>query len=303
MLANVSVIIPAFNAQNFIGTAVCSALEQDNVNVEVVVIDDRSSDDTSATVQRLAEQDRRIRLVQNMYQQGPAGARNTGLEVATGEWIAVLDADDTMSSGRLSTMVEHARLSRCDVLADNLSLVDYQSKKVLGQAFDPAWMDEQQYLTLEVLLKQDWPGKHQSKGIGFLKPILSARYLANANVNYDEDIWSGEDLLFYARLLDSGAKFILLSEALYNYSLRPGSISSSWTATRQLIDVNARISKLGSAVGTGIDFHQRAQAFWYQQFSQSVKQHRLKPAVIAAIHLDPVLATKALVRAALKRVI
>ena len=244
MLVDVSVIIAAFNARDFISTAIQSALGQQHINVEVIVVNDRSLDDTNLLVCGLSRSDNRVRLLQNKYQQGPAGARNTGLEAATGEWIAVLDADDEMHPCRLAIMVERARSLHCGVLADNLLLVNHSDKKVIGPAFDQSWMSEERYLTLSTLLQRDWPGKHQSRGLGFLKPLISSKLLSSSKIRYDEDIWSGEDLLLYARLLDFGAKFLLLPECLYLYSVRPGSISSEWAATRQLIIVNKLISEL-----------------------------------------------------------
>jgi teichuronic acid biosynthesis glycosyltransferase TuaG len=87
----VSVIIPSYNYGRFVTQAVDSALAQTYANVEVIVVDDGSTDDTRA---RLAPYGDRIRYI---YQenQGLSAARNTGIRHATGEWIAFLDSDDT----------------------------------------------------------------------------------------------------------------------------------------------------------------------------------------------------------------
>ena len=86
----VSVIIPAYNAAAFVREAVDSALAQTHPNIEVIVVDDSSTDETPAI---LAAYGDRIR-VHRQPNTGVGGARNTGARLATGEWVAFLDADD-----------------------------------------------------------------------------------------------------------------------------------------------------------------------------------------------------------------
>jgi len=88
--ALISVVIPAFNYGHFVGDAVDSALAQTYRDIEVIVVDDGSTDDTQRVLKRFGS---RIRYV---YQnnRGLSAARNTGVRLANGDWIALLDADD-----------------------------------------------------------------------------------------------------------------------------------------------------------------------------------------------------------------
>ncbi|MFP4140153.1 MAG: glycosyltransferase family 2 protein [Planctomycetota bacterium] len=97
----VSVILPAFNAANTIASAIQSVREQTFGDWELIVVDDGSSDETWTIVSDLTaerENERAIRLEQN---QGLAAARNTAIAAARGEWIALLDADDTWTPEKL----------------------------------------------------------------------------------------------------------------------------------------------------------------------------------------------------------
>jgi glycosyltransferase involved in cell wall biosynthesis len=87
----VSVVMPAYNAQLTVAASVRTALAQEDVQLEVIVVDDGSSDDTAAVVEGI--RDPRVRLVQQSNS-GAAAARNTGLAAATGTYLALLDADD-----------------------------------------------------------------------------------------------------------------------------------------------------------------------------------------------------------------
>jgi glycosyltransferase involved in cell wall biosynthesis len=91
--ALVTVVIPAYNAAATIGSTLASVTAQTHGNLEIIVVDDGSSDQTAALVIRLAKRDPRIRLLQK-ENAGLAAARNTGIEQANGGFIAPVDADD-----------------------------------------------------------------------------------------------------------------------------------------------------------------------------------------------------------------
>ena len=99
----VSVIVPVHDGAQFLGDALRSALDQRYEPVEVIVVDDASSD-ASHDVARSFPGVRTVRLT---VQHGPAGARNAGIEAAEGEYIAFLDADDVMRPDRLAVQVGH----------------------------------------------------------------------------------------------------------------------------------------------------------------------------------------------------
>lgn len=102
----ISVLMPAFNASEWIGTALQGLLDQTWNNMEIIVIDDVSSDDTVARVMKLANRDPRIILLQQQENQGAYAARNLGLQHATGEFVTNHDSDDWSHPERLERMVQ-----------------------------------------------------------------------------------------------------------------------------------------------------------------------------------------------------
>jgi len=97
----VTVIIPAYNAEQFIGQAISSALSSRDVSVEVIVIDDGSSDGTWRVLEAFGDRLRKFRQERG----GPYRARNLGAEMARGEWLAFLDADDDWMPGKLAAQL------------------------------------------------------------------------------------------------------------------------------------------------------------------------------------------------------
>ena len=103
-MSRVSIVIPAYNAAAFVRDAIDSALAQTHPDVEVIVVDDSSTDDTPRV---LAGYGDRIR-VHRQANTGVAGARNTGARIATGEWVAFLDADDVWLPAKTASQLDAA---------------------------------------------------------------------------------------------------------------------------------------------------------------------------------------------------
>ena len=99
----VSVVIPAYNAAGVLSQCVSSVLAQEGVEVEVVIVDDGSADDTLAVATGLAEADPRVRVV-SKPNGGVSSARNAGLDAATGEVVVFVDADDALVPGALASV-------------------------------------------------------------------------------------------------------------------------------------------------------------------------------------------------------
>src|SRR5687767_5658816 len=104
-MSTVSVIVPAYNAAAFVAEAIDSALAQSHPELEVIVVDDSSTDDTPAVLQSYGN---RI-TVHRQDNRGVSAARNTGAQLATGEWIAFLDADDVWRPDKITQQLRIAQ--------------------------------------------------------------------------------------------------------------------------------------------------------------------------------------------------
>ena len=102
-MPKIQIFIPAYNAARFIGQTIESALAQDVANLEIVVLDNASSDDTVTVVERYA--DRGVRCVRNDVNIGAIGNHNRALELATADFVKLLSADDVLLPGTLAKQV------------------------------------------------------------------------------------------------------------------------------------------------------------------------------------------------------
>jgi glycosyltransferase involved in cell wall biosynthesis len=103
----VSIIAPIYNAQKYLGKCIDSILSQTYSNIEVILVNDGSPDGSGDICEKYAVLDNRIIII-NQENKGVAGARNTGLKIATGSYVAFIDADDAIDSNMVSDFVNVA---------------------------------------------------------------------------------------------------------------------------------------------------------------------------------------------------
>jgi glycosyltransferase involved in cell wall biosynthesis len=131
----VSVVMPAYNAERYIVPTIESVLRQSFEDFELLVIDDCSRDATASIVQEFAARDPRVRLVRLPVNRGaPAGPRNIGVRTARGKWVAFLDSDDIWHPQKLATQLEV--LADTGALFCSTQMLDFEDEKDL--VFTPA---------------------------------------------------------------------------------------------------------------------------------------------------------------------
>jgi succinoglycan biosynthesis protein ExoO len=219
----VSVVIPAYNAAAFIARAIDSALSQTLKNIEVLVVDDASKDNTSDIVRSF--DDPRVRLLINQQNLGAAGARNRALQEARGEWVAVLDADDWYAPQRLQRLLQVARAHEADMVADDMQLI------VDGQDTPwSTWMresgvlwNEPRHIESHYLIDTNVLGQQTLK-IGLSKPIFSRKLLSQYEIQYDPFVKVSQDFWLDFDCLLNGARFILVPEPYYYYRAHGASL-------------------------------------------------------------------------------
>lgn len=101
----VSIVTPAFNAARFVEATVRSVIAQTHPNWEMLIVDDCSRDNTREILKKLATEDSRVRPIEHERNGGPAKARNTALERASGDLVAFLDSDDLWLPEKLATQI------------------------------------------------------------------------------------------------------------------------------------------------------------------------------------------------------
>ena len=222
----VSIVMPAYNVEDYIQRSIESALQQTIPNIEVIVVDDASRDSTLQVARAYAEADSRVKVIANPVNQGAAVARNLALDVARGDWICILDSDDWMSPQRLEFLLQKAEETSADLMADDLAYVNNMES-------DP-WtsfviLNGDTYTGLTEIgdlfyVHQETAPWQTSVSPGFLKPIIRRSLIENNRIRYKNEIRLGQDFFFFLDCLLCGGRFFLYPEAHYFYRARPDSL-------------------------------------------------------------------------------
>jgi succinoglycan biosynthesis protein ExoO len=219
----VSIIIAAWRAAQTLPIAVASALAQTGVEVEVIIVDDASPDDTFAVAQGLA-QDNRVRALRMPINGGPSAARNLALSQARAPWIAILDADDQMRPDRISTMMALARERGAAVVLGNLTEVSADPARfAAGQTFitmpnQPVEWDLRTYIRGNLAAAN-------ARTLGYLKPMIDRDFLNRHKIRYDESLHNGEDFHLILACFAAGARVWFSPAPDYIYIRGAGSVS------------------------------------------------------------------------------
>jgi succinoglycan biosynthesis protein ExoO len=220
----VSIVMANYNGERYLADALRSVLAQSLTELEVLFVDDASSDRSVAIARAMAAADPRLRVLCLPTNVGPGAARNRAMEVARGTWLAIIDSDDYIHPDRLKRLVRAAEDDGADIIADDLLIFDDQHRvpprRLLSGALATAssWITPAQYISANRLLTRATP-------LGYLKPIIRAAALAKCRIRYTEDMRIAEDYDLILRLLTRGARFRLLPELLYFYRQHGKSIS------------------------------------------------------------------------------
>lgn len=245
MYPKVSVVIPAYNAESTVCRAVDSALNQNHVEVEVIVIDDCSVDFTLGVIKQRYSQNENVKLLQIHSNSGPSIARNIGIERACGSWIALLDADDWFAPGRLSALLSGAFEHEFDFIADSYYLTRDQGASIHSSRFTT--------LSKPGTVTQFTIDSFVRYGLGSVKPLIKKSFLERTGIRFESSVWRGEDLLLFVTLLLNNARFGLLNTPLYIRTETPGSLSKSDTVKllSDLLEVFEALQLLAIKTGNG----------------------------------------------------
>ncbi len=220
----VSILIVARNTGALIGDALLSARQQTFTDIEVVVVDDGSTDDTRMVADTHAALDPRVRVLAGP-QQGLAAVRNASLLAARGRWVAILDSDDLLHPTHVERLVAAAERTGAELVAANMInfAVDRGITSTSLFADGASWREERD---LDLL------GYIRANGAvaggvvtGYLKPLISSAFLRDHGISYDTRLRIAEDYDIVARALAAGARYLFVPRPTYFYRRHANSTS------------------------------------------------------------------------------
>lgn len=201
----ISIIVPVYNTEKYLRKCIESIINQTYKNIELILVNDGSTDNSGNICDEYAKTDSRIKVI-HKENGGVSSARNTGLESAKGEWLVFVDGDDYISSDYCTVMLEKAKKNDAELVLCGYKRV-YENKEELINCQEEKQFNKREFL-MKVLNVQN------SMGFCHMK-LISKKTIKNVRLN--EKLSIAEDALFSMQLSQNINKAIFVPKPLYNY--------------------------------------------------------------------------------------
>ncbi|MDE6734272.1 MAG: glycosyltransferase [Desulfovibrio sp.] len=243
MRPHVSLIIPVHNAEPFLDRCLESAAAQTEPALEIICVDDASTDASPAMLDARAAADSRFRVVHRPVNGGESAARNEGLALARGEYLAFLDHDDMLEPEACRLLYTAAKTADADIVRGRVRTIDYDGQP----SFSPLQLHRDIRDTSRFYFNVDW---------------WSAIYrtsLVQGTLNFDESYLLGGDMIFLTQALIATPNVRCIDEVVYTHFLLPDSGASRTLSQEKIHSTLAsRLHIIELLHAAGIDESDRA---------------------------------------------
>lgn len=224
---DVSVIIPVYNTEQYLANCVDSILQQDNVSLEIILVDDGSTDSSPSICDKYAEEYDNITAI-HIQNSGPATAKNEGLKLAQGNYIALTDSDDKMEPQMLNKMVNAGYTNNADIVCCNYKQIDEQGKTShLNSTNQKYVLNHEEGLThffsKDKIYSQCWTKLYKRK------------MLTDHQIDNDPGLRTDEDFIFNIKAFTHAQKTVIVDEPLYVYTHRENSLAHAYLDRKSVV--------------------------------------------------------------------
>lgn len=209
-MAKISIIVPVYNVENYLRDCLDSLVAQTFYDIEIICINDSSTDNSAKILEEYASRDNRIRII-NQPNQGPSVARNKGILEATGEYIFFVDSDDRIESNTCELLYNRTTETGADLILFSYYL-DFDTRLEKNTRLEKQIRKWNGNITFE-----ECPKILSFIPMGVLGKFYKRDFIIDNKILFAENVKYGEDAIFYMDVLLKKAKCNYLNEYLYFY--------------------------------------------------------------------------------------
>ena len=233
----ISIIIPAYNAEETIEKAVISLTRQSYSNIEIVIVDDGSTDKTYEKCKKLQQRDNRIKVIQ-VTNGGPAEARNIGIRKSSGEYIGFLDADDYVEQNMYEILYAAIRDTGVRVAFCNYYIEDFLGnlkENNCEEYVSRQWESKEIHSSImKAMLGKRNETSNQKILLGTVWRGLYSKELWNKeNRWFDKEFDFGEDMIWLLEVLKKENRIVSVEDKLYHYVINERSLTNGKRGYRE----------------------------------------------------------------------
>lgn len=261
----VSVVVPVYNSEPYLGDDGMLACVQRQTyrDLEIILVDDGSTDRSLEVCRARAEKDRRIRVI-SQQNGGESAARNAGIDAATGDFVSIVDHDDLLDADAYRTMVQLAKATGADLVRCNYQVVRDSGVTRHSVTHEYGVLFDRSYIRTEILPSMVGVETAVKQLPGHWTYLHRRDLLQKNRIRYDESKRKETDHRFAVEALIAAKSVALVEPAFYHFVKRAGSNTSTYSPRfDNLMDNCARYEEL---LGEELDFNTPARAAYGVRF-------------------------------------
>lgn len=213
----VSVVVPVYNTENFLAECIDSIVAQTHKNIEIILVNDGSTDQSGKICDNYAAVDERIEVV-HQENHGVSSARNAGIDCANGDYITFIDADDVIHRDFVKYLYEDMLKYNATTITTAAKDADSRNQELLDVTVKDA---EILVLSINDTMRELYRGKLEGTRNGV--QMFNLKMLNDNKIRYDEKMAIGEDFDFFARAILASNKVVVDKRRMYYYRSNPNS--------------------------------------------------------------------------------
>lgn len=227
----VSIIVPVYNTEDYLDKCMNSILNQTYKNIEVIIIDDGSTDNSYRRLQEFQTKDKRIILLQQKNF-GQGVARNKGIEISKGKYICFVDSDDRITENMVEEMVQEIEKTNSDFSSFLIAFEDSKSQKIYKKKFKNTILEGKKIFQSALKIMDIFPIP--------VNKIYRKDFLLKNNIFFPT-VRKNEDMLFIHKLAFFSKKCSFINKVFYYAWMREGSTSRK--VTKENIEITLDLLK------------------------------------------------------------
>lgn len=217
---DVSVIIPVYNTEKYLSSCIDSVLQQTYVSLEIILVDDGSTDSSANICDVYTQKHDNIKVI-HIQNSGPATAKNEGLKLAQGNYIALTDSDDKMEPLMLHKMVMAGYEHHADIICCNYKQIDENGNiSHLNSTYKQYVLDHEEglvhFFSKDKIFSQCWT------------KLYKRQMLIDYHIENDPGLRTDEDFIFNIRAFVKAQTTVIIDEPLYVYTHRQNSLAHAY---------------------------------------------------------------------------
>lgn len=226
----VSIIIPIYNTEKYLRKCIDSIINQTYKNLEIILINDGSTDNSKKICDEYKNKDDRIKVI-NKENSGISATRNMGLDAATGNWMIFVDSDDWVKDDMVEKLLNIAKKENAEIVQCN-SYYAYEKEEIKRAAIIPNYQKRTDIENIKLdIISPKYDEVENNTYTSAIRAVHGKLYKSEIlkNKKFLEDIFIFEDGIFLLNVLDNVKKYILVNEYLYYYRISENSISKKFS--------------------------------------------------------------------------